>query len=63
MKCDHFLAALETGGFVERMQARRHAARCPRCAAVRRAGSRETAIEDVRAAFSPCQAIVASGGR
>ena len=37
MKCDHFLAALETGGFVERMQARRHAARCPRCAAVRAA--------------------------
>jgi hypothetical protein len=37
MKCDRFLAALETGGLVERMQARRHAARCPRCAAARAA--------------------------
>ncbi len=37
MNCDRFLAALETGGFVERMQARCHASRCPRCAAVRAA--------------------------
>jgi hypothetical protein len=37
MNCDNFLPALETGGFVRRIQARRHAARCPRCAAVRAA--------------------------
>ena len=34
MNCNNFLPALETGGFVRRIQARRHAARCPRCAAV-----------------------------
>jgi hypothetical protein len=34
MNCDDFLPELETGGLVRRMLARRHAARCPRCAAV-----------------------------
>jgi hypothetical protein len=34
MKCDDFLPALETGGPLRRRRARRHAARCPRCAAV-----------------------------
>jgi hypothetical protein len=34
MKCEDFLPDLETGGWWRRMQARRHAARCPRCAAV-----------------------------
>ena len=34
MNCDDFLPALETGGLVRGMLARRHAARCPRCAAV-----------------------------
>jgi len=33
MKCDEFLSAMETGGLVRRMRARRHAARCQRCAA------------------------------
>jgi negative regulator of sigma E activity len=33
MNCDDFMLASETGGFVRRWQARRHAARCPRCAA------------------------------
>jgi len=37
MNCDRFLAALETGGFAGRLLARLHAARCPRCAAVRAA--------------------------
>lgn len=32
MKCDDFLSSLETGGLVRRWLARRHAARCPRCA-------------------------------
>jgi hypothetical protein len=35
MKCDDFLPALETGGFWRRWQARRHATRCSRCAALR----------------------------
>ncbi len=34
MNCDDFLRYLETGGPLRRMQARRHASRCPRCAAV-----------------------------
>jgi hypothetical protein len=34
MNCDDFLPFLETGGPLRRMQARRHAARCPRCAAM-----------------------------
>jgi hypothetical protein len=34
MNCDDFLPFLETGGRLRRMQARRHASRCPRCAAV-----------------------------
>jgi hypothetical protein len=34
MKCDDFLPALETGGFLRRLQARGHAAGCRRCAAV-----------------------------
>jgi hypothetical protein len=34
MKCQDFLPALETGGRWRRRAARRHAARCPRCAAV-----------------------------
>jgi len=34
MNCDDFLPALETGGCLRRMRARRHAARCPHCAAV-----------------------------
>ncbi len=34
MNCDDFLPALETGGPVRRRRARRHAATCPRCAAV-----------------------------
>lgn len=34
MNCDDFLPALETGGCLRRWQARRHAARCSRCAAV-----------------------------
>jgi hypothetical protein len=33
MTCDEFLAAMETGSRVQRWQARRHAARCPSCAA------------------------------
>jgi hypothetical protein len=37
MNCDDFLPELETGGLVRRMLARCHAARCPRCAAVRAA--------------------------
>ena len=37
MNCDSFLPALETGGFVQRMLARCHAARCPRCAGVQAA--------------------------
>ena len=37
MKCDDFLSALETGGSYRRWQARRHAARCPQCAAVQKA--------------------------
>ena len=32
MKCDEFLSAMETGGFVQRLKARCHAARCQRCA-------------------------------
>jgi hypothetical protein len=31
MNCDNFLPFLETGGPLRRLQARRHAARCPRC--------------------------------
>jgi hypothetical protein len=34
MNCDDFLPFLETGGPLRRMQARRHASCCPRCAAV-----------------------------
>jgi len=34
MKCEDFLPDLETGSPWRRMQARRHAVRCPRCAAV-----------------------------
>jgi hypothetical protein len=34
MNCDEFLPALETGGPLRRRLARRHAAGCPRCAAV-----------------------------
>lgn len=34
MNCDDFLVAQETGGFLARRRARRHAARCPRCAAL-----------------------------
>jgi hypothetical protein len=34
MNCEEFLPALETGGLWRRMRARRHAAGCPRCAAV-----------------------------
>jgi hypothetical protein len=37
MKCDNFLPALETGGFVRRLQARCHAVRCPGCTATRAA--------------------------
>jgi hypothetical protein len=33
MKCDDFLHALETGGWIQRFRARRHAANCPKCAA------------------------------
>lgn len=33
MNCDDFLPAMETGGPIRRLQARRHRARCPRCAA------------------------------
>jgi hypothetical protein len=33
MKCDEFLVAMETGGFLARLRARHHAAGCPRCAA------------------------------
>src|SRR6476469_8773371 len=36
MTCDEFLAAMETGGRVQRWQARRHAATCPSCAAAMR---------------------------
>jgi hypothetical protein len=35
MKCDEFLSALETGGLVQRLKARCHAARCRRCASQR----------------------------
>jgi len=35
MNCDDFLTAQETGGYFARWRARRHAARCPRCAALR----------------------------
>jgi hypothetical protein len=34
MRCDKVLPALVTGGFFGRWRARRHAARCPRCATV-----------------------------
>jgi len=34
MKCDDFLPAMETGGFLQRIRARCHAACCPKCAAV-----------------------------
>ncbi len=34
MRCDDFLSALATRGFFGRWRARRHAARCPRCAKV-----------------------------
>jgi uncharacterized small protein (DUF1192 family) len=34
MNCDDFLPSVETGCVTRRWQARRHAARCPRCAAV-----------------------------
>jgi hypothetical protein len=34
VKCDEFLPAMETGGPLRRWRARRHAARCLRCAAV-----------------------------
>jgi hypothetical protein len=34
MNCQDFLPELETGGPWRRIRARRHAARCPRCAAV-----------------------------
>jgi hypothetical protein len=34
VKCDDFLPAMGTGGPVRRWRARRHAERCPRCAAV-----------------------------
>jgi hypothetical protein len=37
MKCDDFLPALETGGLVQRLKARCHAARCRRCASQRAA--------------------------
>ena len=37
MKCDEFLSALETGGLVQRLKARCHAARCRRCASQRSA--------------------------
>ena len=37
MNCDSFLPAMETGGLVQRMLARCHAARCPRCAGVQAA--------------------------
>jgi hypothetical protein len=35
MKCEEFLPAMERGSFMSRIVARRHAARCERCAAVR----------------------------
>src|SRR5262245_63402843 len=34
MNCNEFLPKLESGGAIGRWRARRHAARCPRCAAV-----------------------------
>jgi len=34
MKCEDFLPDLETGSLWRKMRARRHAARCPRCASV-----------------------------
>src|SRR5262249_15629171 len=34
MNCEDLLPDLETGGLWRRMRARRHAARCPRCAVV-----------------------------
>jgi hypothetical protein len=34
MNCDDFLTASETGSFFDRRRARRHAASCPRCAAL-----------------------------
>ncbi|HWE95038.1 MAG TPA: hypothetical protein VG269_13815 [Tepidisphaeraceae bacterium] len=34
MNCDDFLTASEAGGFFDRRRARRHAANCPRCAAL-----------------------------
>ena len=34
MNCDDFLPAIETGGVIARLKARRHAARCQRCAAL-----------------------------
>ena len=36
MRCDDFLRRFATGNVVERLLARLHAARCPRCAAARR---------------------------
>jgi len=35
IRCEEVVAALATGGVIRRWRARRHAARCPRCAAVR----------------------------
>lgn len=35
MKCQDYLPSLETGRWWQRLAARRHAARCPRCAAAR----------------------------
>ena len=39
MKCDRVLSSLVTGGAVARWRARRHVARCHRCAEVHKAAS------------------------
>jgi hypothetical protein len=52
--CDEIVAALTTGGPIHRWRARRHAARCPRCAAM------QDALAQVAEALAEAPALTAA---
>ena len=63
MNCDDVLAALETGGPLQRRRARRHAAGCPRCAAVAATRCFEAAVGRHPALTRPGGAVALGSSR
>ena len=65
MRCEDFLSSLETGGFVKRLLARRHAARCRRCteaaAAIERLTQELAKSEPLTRELRQCWVQAASG--